>query len=84
MRMAAASLAFNIGAWVHRSRVARIKVEKAGDGIRADEEDGGWEVELVSAVAEALFGEEESEDAGELYVFSCSPGDHDHDHDERV
>ena len=84
VRMAAASLAFNVGDWVQRSRVARIKGEEAGDGIRADEEDGGREVELVSTVAEALVGEEESEDAGEPYVFLCSPGDHDHDHDERV
>jgi hypothetical protein len=34
--------------------------------IRADEEDGAWEVELVSTVAEALAGEEDGEDAGEL------------------
>jgi hypothetical protein len=73
VRVAAASLAFNVGAWVQRSRVARIKGEEAGDGIRADEEDGEWEVELVSAVAEALAGEEESEDAGELYVFCARP-----------
>ena len=36
------------------------------DGIRADEEDGEWGVELVSAIAGALAGEEESEDAVEL------------------
>ena len=41
------------------------------DKIWADEEDGEWKVELVSAVVEALAGEEESEDAGELY-FSCA------------
>ena len=42
VRMAAASLAFNVGAWMQRSRVARIKGEEAGDGIRGpDEEDGG-------------------------------------------
>jgi hypothetical protein len=28
--MAAASLAFNVGAWVQKSRVARIKGEEAG------------------------------------------------------
>jgi hypothetical protein len=65
VRVAAASLAFNVGAWVQKGRVARIKGEEVADGIRADEEDGEWEVELVSAVAEALAGEEESEDAGE-------------------
>ena len=66
VRVAAASLAFNVGAWVQKGRVARIKGEDAVDGIREGEEDGEWEVELVSAVAEALAGEEESEDAGEL------------------
>ena len=58
MRVAAASLAFNVGAWVKKGRVARIKGEEVADGIRADEEDGEWEVELVSAVVEALAGEE--------------------------
>ncbi|KAI0279227.1 PUL domain-containing protein [Russula aff. rugulosa BPL654] len=63
VRVAAASLAFNVGAWVQKGRVARIKGEEVVDGIREGEEDGEWEVELVSAVAEALAGEEESEDA---------------------
>jgi hypothetical protein len=65
--VAAASLAFNTGTRVQRSRVARIKGEEAADGIRTDEEDREWEVDLVSAIAE-LLREEESEDAGELYV----------------
>ena len=43
------------------------------DGIWADEEDGEREVELVSAVVEALAGEEESKDAGELYVSCARP-----------
>ena len=73
MGVAAASLAFNVGTWVQRSRVARIKVEEARDGIWANEEDEEWEVELVSAVAEALVGEDESEDAGELYVSCARP-----------
>ena len=75
VRVAAASLAFNVGAWVQRGRVARTKGgrEEAVDGIRADEEDGEWEVELVSAVVEALAGEEESEDAGELYISCARP-----------
>jgi hypothetical protein len=72
VRVAAASLAFNVGAWVQRGRVARMKGEEEVDGIRESEEDGEWEVELVSAVAEALAGEEESEDAGELSKFSCT------------
>ena len=75
VRVAAASLAFNVGAWVQRGRVARTKGgrEEVVDGIRADEEDGEWEVELVSAVVEALAGEEEREDAGELYVSCAHP-----------
>jgi hypothetical protein len=69
VRVAAASLAFNVGAWVQKGRVARVKGEKGGvDGIRAGEEDGEWEVELVSAVTEALANEEESEDAGEFQI----------------
>ena len=65
VRVAAASLAFNVGAWVQRGRVARVRGKEVLDGIRDGEEDGEWEVELVSAVVEALASEEESEDAGE-------------------
>ena len=71
--MAAASLAFNVGAWMQKGRVARIEREEVVDGICADEEDGEWEVVLVSAVAEALSGKEESKDAGELSVSLWSP-----------
>jgi len=63
VRVAAASLAFNVGAWVQKGRIARIKGSDAADGIRAGEEDGEWEMELVSAVAEVLGSEEVSEDA---------------------
>ena len=72
VRVAAASLAFNVGAWVQKGRVARVKGderEDAVDGIRAGEEDGEWEVELVSVVTEALANEEESEDAGKCFCF---------------
>jgi hypothetical protein len=40
VRVAAASLAFNVGAWVQKDRVARIKGEEVVDGNQADEEDG--------------------------------------------
>lgn len=70
VRVAAASLAFNVGAWVQKGRAARVKGgTDAVDGIRAGEEDGECEVELVSAVTEALANEEESEDAGEFSIF---------------
>ena len=65
VRVAAANLAFNVGARVQKGRVAGIKGEEVVDVIRADEEDGEWEVELVSAVVDALASMEESEDAGE-------------------
>ena len=32
-----ASLAFNVGAWVQKGRIARIKGDDAVDGIRAGE-----------------------------------------------
>jgi desumoylating isopeptidase 1 len=62
----AASLNFNVGGLVQKGRVVRIKGEEVADAMWADKGDGEWEFELVSAVAEALAGEEESEDAGEL------------------
>jgi desumoylating isopeptidase 1 len=72
VHVAAASLAFNVGAWVQRGRVARVQGgdEEAINGIRESEEDGEWEVELISAVAEALGSEEESEDVGKLFQLS--------------
>ncbi|KAI9443300.1 DUF862-domain-containing protein [Lactarius indigo] len=63
VRVAAASLGFNVGAWVQKGRIARARGDDVVNGIREGEEDGEWEVELVSAVAEALANEEESEDA---------------------
>jgi desumoylating isopeptidase 1 len=63
MYVAAVSLAFNISAWVQRGRVARVRGEElVVDGIEG-EEDGEWEVELMSVIIEALVREEESEDA---------------------
>ncbi|KAI9509187.1 DUF862-domain-containing protein [Russula earlei] len=75
VRVAAASLAFNVGAWVQKGRVARVKGEDAVDGIHESEEDAEWEVELVSAVTEALGNEEESEDAGELIYLQRDRGE---------
>ncbi|KAH9179329.1 DUF862-domain-containing protein [Lactarius sanguifluus] len=63
VRVAAASLGFNVGAWVQKGRIARARGDDVVSGLREGEEDGEWEVELVSAVAEALANEEESEDA---------------------
>ncbi|KAI0029169.1 PPPDE putative peptidase domain-containing protein [Vararia minispora EC-137] len=64
VRVAAASAAFNVAAWVQRGRVARVRGEtQVGlDGAAESDEDGDWEVELVSAVVEAIGSEKESED----------------------
>ena len=58
LRVAAASLAFNVGAWVLRGLVSLTKGgrEEAVNGIRAEEAVGEWEVEPISAVVEALSG----------------------------
>ncbi|KZV70171.1 DUF862-domain-containing protein [Peniophora sp. CONT] len=66
VRSAAASAAFNAAAWVQRGRVARIQggqsattpASSAGEG----DEDGGWDVELLSALVEGIRAESESED----------------------
>jgi PUL domain len=62
MHVAVVSLAFNVGVWVQRGRVARVRgKELVVDGIEG-KEDGEWEVKLVSIIVEVLVGEEESED----------------------
>lgn len=70
VRVAAASVAFNVAAWVQRGRVARIQGggnEPNSGGMREDEEDVEWEVELVSAIVEALEREKESEEVGQSF-----------------
>ncbi|KAI0051384.1 DUF862-domain-containing protein [Auriscalpium vulgare] len=62
VRTSAASVAFNVGAWVQRGRVARVRGEHVANGMGESEEDGEWEVEIISAVVEALGTEQESED----------------------
>lgn len=62
VRTAAASLAFNVAAFIQKERVEAV-MEKYGPFAGPDE-DGEWEVELVSAVLEALANETQSEDIG--------------------
>jgi len=65
VRVAAASLVFNVSARVQKGRVAKVTEEKDEvDWILLDEK---WEVQLVIAVTEALAKEEESEDLGEFF-----------------
>ncbi|KAF8904094.1 DUF862-domain-containing protein [Gymnopilus junonius] len=61
VRTAAASVAFNAAAVLQKQRVGSVK---SGKGIGADSEDdlADWEVELVSALVEALDREKENEE----------------------
>ncbi|OSX56549.1 hypothetical protein POSPLADRAFT_1175262 [Postia placenta MAD-698-R-SB12] len=61
VRTAAASLAFNVAAFLQKSRVDQL-VGKGVSGGGGAEEDGDWEVELVSAVLEAFSNEMQSEE----------------------
>jgi len=59
VRTAAASLAFNVAAYLQKGRVDRVKGGVSG----ADSaEDGDWEVEIISAVIEAIDREKGSEE----------------------
>ena len=70
VRTAAASLAFNVAAVLQKPRVEAVRT-----GRRLDEPDdvGDWEVEMVSAVVEALDREKDNEEVGEFVVsFPCA------------
>lgn len=62
VRTAAASLAFNIAAFLQKPRVEQVRGSTGSNS--AVEEDGDWEVELVSAVLEAISNETQSEEVG--------------------
>lgn len=66
VRTAAAGLAFNAAALVQVPRVDRVRRRNRGDVLEEDEE---WEVEMVSAVVEALEREKGSEDVGVSRLF---------------
>ncbi|KDQ62274.1 hypothetical protein JAAARDRAFT_189616 [Jaapia argillacea MUCL 33604] len=61
VRTAAASVAFNVAAYLQKVRVEKVK---SGVGVSSADEagDADWEVEMVSAVVEAIGREKESED----------------------
>ncbi|TRM64171.1 PPPDE putative peptidase domain-containing protein [Schizophyllum amplum] len=59
VRTAAASVAFNAAAALQKARVESVRL---GGGGYADGEDEDWEIEMVSAVIEALDKERASED----------------------
>lgn len=60
VRTSAASLAFNTAAFVQKSRVEKAQT----GGSSSSNEDGDWEVEMVSAVVEAISREKENEEVG--------------------
>ena len=62
VRTAAASAAFNVAAFLQRGRVDQMRSGRS-DAI-GSELDGDWEVEMVSAVVEAIGRETKSEDVG--------------------
>lgn len=66
VRTAAASLAFNIAAFLQKARVDQVRGSRAFATHSGTEEDGDWEMELVSAVLEALSNETQSEEVGTL------------------
>ncbi|KZT11835.1 DUF862-domain-containing protein [Laetiporus sulphureus 93-53] len=60
VRTAAASLAFNVAAFLQKGRVDKMKGVSPSAGEL--EEDGEWEFELVSAVLQAISNEVQSEE----------------------
>lgn len=62
VRTAAASLAFNVSAFLQKGRLEAVKARYGPSA--GSEEDGEWEVELVSAILEAIANEVQSEDIG--------------------
>lgn len=69
VRTAAASLAFNVAAFLQKGKIDAV-TEKYGPFPGTDEE-GEWEVELVSAVLQALANETQSEDIGKSTTGLC-------------
>lgn len=64
VRTAAASLSFNIAAFLQQTRIERIK----NNGLGTEYEDEDWEVEMVSAIVEAIGREKENEEVG---LYTC-------------
>ena len=65
VRTAAASLAFNVSTVLQKSRVERVKNGREIKSYATDSGFADWEVEIVSAVIEALDREKENEEVGE-------------------
>ncbi|KAI0074056.1 DUF862-domain-containing protein [Panus rudis PR-1116 ss-1] len=70
VRTAAASLAFNISASIQKTRVTQVRARNGS--VAGLEEDGEWEVELLSAVLEAIRNENSSKDVVHRLVASLA------------
>jgi hypothetical protein len=68
VRTAAASLAFNVAAYLQKGRVDNVK--SGGSETEGMEEDGDWEIEMASAVVEAIDREKNSEEVGQSSFYS--------------
>ena len=64
VRTAAASLAFNVATFIQKGRIEKAR---GNDGAEGTSEDGDREMELMSAVIEAIHREKESEEVGKYY-----------------
>lgn len=66
IRTAAASLAFNAATHLQKARVEAVRTGRRWDSQSEGEDIGDWQVEMASAVVEALDREKESEEVGQL------------------
>ena len=72
VRTGAASLAFNIAAYVQRGRQEQIRARR-GYVAPVGGADADWEIEVVSAVLQAIKDETQSEDIGEFIKRCLDP-----------
>lgn len=74
VRTAAASLTFNIAVYVQKPRFEAQRSGRRGDeGPGENESEGDWEVEMISAILEALRTETSSEDVGKFRCIRLVP-----------
>jgi desumoylating isopeptidase 1 len=71
VRKAAASLAFNLSAWVQKKRGEPAIIGSNAQMGGSRQIDGDWEVEIVTALVEAIDRENENEDISDHLFYSC-------------
>ncbi|KAG7088268.1 hypothetical protein E1B28_012282 [Marasmius oreades] len=70
VRNSGASLAFNMAAFLQTGRAEAVRNSNGGGTVKSDMEDEEWEIEMVSAVVEAIDREKTSEDVVHRLVAS--------------